>query len=887
MNMVRKIVLFITFIFVFIILFFSKSINIKASSTPVLVTPYYNTNHYVVADFILSPSNDDMTSKIKSALKKCSNNGGGTVWLEKGIYNVSSPISIPSGCTLMGDWQDPDNYQGTLEYGTIIVVDVKTFQSDNSDISNTGLFKITASSGVEGLTIYYKNQNDTNPTKQPWSFYYGKGMLKSIKNVTLINSYYGIGRGTNESGAHEMLMIENVKGTILQKGVVIHNSSDVGTITGLTLKPDYLINANFTALGDKTRTINKSTFVSKLKERSGTGLLLTDAEQSQFVNITISGFKFGVHIPNNNLIKTRYMGSGSFYNLNVSDCTRGIMVDSGVYENKTLIDHRWGYVISNSSIAGSEYAILNASSKVGNNRGTIKLNDVTIKGQIGGDAPVIYNTGSSYTEAKKKIDLTGTINNSGRFSNLNLYRKLKNNGNNFKTISAGSSVTTINNALSSVSSSGGGVVYLEPGVYKINQSIIIPANVELRGSSASSSRIFNVGTVLNVVSNVKAIKINGNNSGIYGINIIYENNVTKLSKGSSYDKYSYSINIENSSNVYVKNVTIVAASHGIYLNNCKNYTLANIVTGVMDNAIKIENSDNGVIMNCLQNGSVICRNALFSIDEGTANFNYIMNPNTKKKLQYIYLNNATNTEMQNVFTYGSYIFIKATNSSLYSVNSGYDGGTNIFYETNNTKLVLVNALRMSGTNISNKGGSIGTYNVAKIGDINENDITGNVFKVSKKYISPYLKVTSSVSLNSLSSKNIDFKYDGDGKVTCKSSDTKYVKCSINANKQVVITPVANTNDSITLTISASKGKNYEAKSTTISVTVKSSSTYLQGDVDGDGKVGTMDYILIKKHLIKINILTGDKLTRADVDGNGKVEVADYLIIRKIILGIIK
>ena len=59
--------------------------------------------------------------------------------------------------------------------------------------------------------------------------------------------------------------------------------------------------------------------------------------------------------------------------------------------------------------------------------------------------------------------------------------------------------------------------------------------------------------------------------------------------------------------------------------------------------------------------------------------------------------------------------------------------------------------------------------------------------------------------------------------------------------------------------------------------------YPIGDVDGDNKVGVGDYLLIRKHLLKISLLTGDKLTRADVDGKNGVTTADYILIRKIIL----
>ncbi len=58
----------------------------------------------------------------------------------------------------------------------------------------------------------------------------------------------------------------------------------------------------------------------------------------------------------------------------------------------------------------------------------------------------------------------------------------------------------------------------------------------------------------------------------------------------------------------------------------------------------------------------------------------------------------------------------------------------------------------------------------------------------------------------------------------------------------------------------------------------------KGDVDGNGKVGSTDYVLVRKHLLKQTILKGEQLTRADVNNDGKVSSLDYIAIRKIILG---
>ncbi len=61
--------------------------------------------------------------------------------------------------------------------------------------------------------------------------------------------------------------------------------------------------------------------------------------------------------------------------------------------------------------------------------------------------------------------------------------------------------------------------------------------------------------------------------------------------------------------------------------------------------------------------------------------------------------------------------------------------------------------------------------------------------------------------------------------------------------------------------------------------------YPIGDVDGNGRVGSTDYVLVRKHILKQSTLTGNELTRADVNSDGKINSLDYILIRKTILGI--
>lgn len=61
----------------------------------------------------------------------------------------------------------------------------------------------------------------------------------------------------------------------------------------------------------------------------------------------------------------------------------------------------------------------------------------------------------------------------------------------------------------------------------------------------------------------------------------------------------------------------------------------------------------------------------------------------------------------------------------------------------------------------------------------------------------------------------------------------------------------------------------------------------KGDVNGDGKITSMDYVLVKNHILGIGALINDSAIAADVNGDGKITSTDYVLIKNHILGISK
>lgn len=63
--------------------------------------------------------------------------------------------------------------------------------------------------------------------------------------------------------------------------------------------------------------------------------------------------------------------------------------------------------------------------------------------------------------------------------------------------------------------------------------------------------------------------------------------------------------------------------------------------------------------------------------------------------------------------------------------------------------------------------------------------------------------------------------------------------------------------------------------------------YARGDVNGDGKISSMDYVLVKNHILRIQILSGKGAIAGDVNKDGTISSMDYVLIKNHILGISK
>lgn len=620
------------------------------------------------------------TQVLQKAIDDCANLGGGTVYLPAGKYLITSRVEIKPYVNLRGDYRNPNNVSDG-DYGTIIVSGLPTSEEEVGQDVN--LFRMAGSSALIGLTFYYPMQYMDNVVPYGYAIEIPGGITTdyhnvfTIKDVTFLNAYRGICASITPSGitksvTHEQLHLENVRCTILREGMHLTNSSEVGAFNTIDLSPKYWANAGKEFNAPDIRNIIDYT------SKNSVGLILGDLEWQEIENVNIENYHTGIYFHNKTRVVDYKMAFiGSLYNINISDATYGVYVES-LYPNL-------GIEFANSTIEGSKYAIINNSNE---NEGHLKLSGVTLNGAIGG-VNIYYNN-----QLNGEIKGIGQAKLTYNLPKLNLFNVMSYNADNSGKTDTSSA---IQNALDDAKNNGGGVVYLPAGFYRLEKPLKVYANTQLRGCTNAVQKDLqgnSLGTLIlayygNVSRNENEplITLEGDNAGVSGLRVVYpEINLFKeVITKDTLPVYSYTIK-GNGDGVYATNLYLTGVYDGIdFSNNCNDYLIRRVMGVFYHNGFKL-GGNNGVVDTCLSNGIAITKvgsNLIDDFDEWVFDVNDLANvlntyvySLTRQSTHFIILENARNAKIHNLFTYASNSLIDAYNSDFEGLNLGLDSQPN-------------------------------------------------------------------------------------------------------------------------------------------------------------------------------------------------------------------
>lgn len=193
---------------------------------PVLITPTagFETDEVVVASVAPDLDNTgstDVAASLNPILKNVARMGGGTVFLEAGVYLLQSTLVIPENVELRGEWRNP--VQGEAAAGTMLIV-----KADNK-VTAVRLNGLNAT--LRDIGIGHPDQvSFTAPVSYPCSVV-SNAHLVNIRNVTFYNSYHGICAETRANA----IDIDHVYGTFLNTGITLGSSYEFSFLTNALL----------------------------------------------------------------------------------------------------------------------------------------------------------------------------------------------------------------------------------------------------------------------------------------------------------------------------------------------------------------------------------------------------------------------------------------------------------------------------------------------------------------------------------------------------------------------------------------------------------------------------------------------------------------------------
>lgn len=474
----------------------------------------------------------DATEAIQRALDDCNNAPGGVVYLPEGTYRIDGNLIMGDGVTLRGDWKEPTDEDKTVA-GTILNIYGQKGE-DRDSIWIVSPIEIGASGGIRDLTIYYPEQDVSNPIPYPFTVRARSKML-TVMNVTLVNSYKGIRFEKTPTSSAGHPNAYNVYGSPLKKGIRLNKAAAVPRIVGIDFDPSYWAESGLPGAPSEAEIFEAS------RSLESVGLELEQSDNGIIGNVRLRGYDVGIGIGVNGASSNMKV-----YDFDISGCRVGVYAVSyksqGWTFTKGLIDADGDdamavYQTGSGTITFNDVAFKSTDQLILSTTGSLSFTNchfvdwasesgINLKdgelisyGNIfsknlsqgqsnillsaGVDAAAI--SGNTFENSAAKVISNNTNTNViviDTTGNYDVYRHnypsheayhyfipAKTDVNslfNVKDYGAVADMVTDNttafkDALNAANENGGGTVYIPGGAYRIDGTLTIPTGVELRG----------------------------------------------------------------------------------------------------------------------------------------------------------------------------------------------------------------------------------------------------------------------------------------------------------------------------------------------------------------------------------------------------------------------
>lgn len=574
-----------------------------------LVSTRFETDSYIVADAnvrafgALGNGYTDDTEAFQAAIDYVSSLGGGTVYVPVGYYCLTKTLNLPIGVGLVGDLK-----QGTA-HGTVLCI---YGGKGETDITKSAIL-MNHQSAVINVAFWYPEQTFVNgqPIPYPPTLTQNGSESVTIRNVTLVNSYFGIHFGKNSNNS--LQYVRDVYGTCLSTGYYNDNSYDIGRVEGVTFTPDVWLASGLP--GTPNAALLRTYMI-----RNSVGMHLQRIDWTYLADVTLEGYSIGVLCD----ASGTGVSNGHMYNFNFLDCYYGfyseelswMMITNSTFrctggEGATPI-----YVVEGceGKISLSFCQLTTTGANALMNWGNVEVAVM--------DCELTSATSSTYVNLRDENDTLINTTLSGNAEHNKLmaldatpellttvdYGKtvvtkpgsdaLVHMGQAPYNIKKGEDITEkLQAAIDSLKSTGG-TVYIPAGSYVISDYIDVWAGVELRGAVAWPQNMNKTELLTDVGKNDpdgRAVFTLYDGSGMRGLSVTYyaQNHV-------DLDPYAYTIR-GNGKGIYLVAISLPTSWRGVDFASyrCDDHYVEYLWMAALDIGIAVgAGSENGIIRDC-------------------------------------------------------------------------------------------------------------------------------------------------------------------------------------------------------------------------------------------------------------------------------------------------
>ncbi len=255
----------------------------------------------------------DYTPVLQSLCDAMSMAGGGTVYVPAGHYRFDGDLILPTGVTICGDWQNPDEHPAID--GTVFEV-----YGNRDNVDGAPFIKMKSTSMISNVAFWYPEQSLTDLVPYPRTV--SMGEHTHLKNVTFVNSYIGV---THDPRIERSPNLMNIYGTPLLTGVDMDAIGDIARWENINFSPEYWINSG---LPGAPVSDEEAEDLRVYIYNSATGFIVRRIDWSYLYRAKFTGYATGMLFAYSNLPDGAASPNGQCYDVTFDHCNTGIYVET-------------------------------------------------------------------------------------------------------------------------------------------------------------------------------------------------------------------------------------------------------------------------------------------------------------------------------------------------------------------------------------------------------------------------------------------------------------------------------------------------------------------------------------------------------------------------------